>query len=152
MPITIREIVASEHIDAAWGLLEMHREELATHKDEMVLKPRRDRYEALEAAGVMLSLGLFKDDELIGYSINIIDRNLHYADLTVCQNDLLYVHPDHRARHGVRLILATESYALNLADVNPMLMLWHAKQGTPFANLLPRLGYGVQDIILSKVL
>jgi GNAT superfamily N-acetyltransferase len=149
----IREIVASEWIDAAWALLEAHREELATHKALMALKPDRAAYEALDATGRLLTLGVFDGDELVGYSVNILAANMHYADLLVCQNDLLFLRSDHRGgRAGVALIRETEACAKARAGDGPLFMLWHAKEGTPFAGLLPRLGYGVQDIIFSREL
>jgi hypothetical protein len=152
MSVVIREITASEHIDSAWSLLEQHREELTTHKEVMQLNPRRDQYLAFEANGAMLSLGLFDGDQLVGYSINIVVANYHYADLVVCQNDLLFVDKAHRALYGWRLLKATEKAAKERAGGQPCMLLWHAKEATNFEAILPRLGYGVQDVIFSKVL
>ncbi len=144
----IREIIATEHIDSAWSLLEAHREELTTNKDLMKLAPRREVYERIEAAGALLSLGAFIDDELVGYSIGILDTNLHYGDLVVLQNDLFFVSLEHRARLGLRLMNETERLA---AQRGARMVLWHAKQGSPFASILDRKGYRVQDIIYSRV-
>lgn len=144
----IREIIATEWIDSAWSLLEAHREELTTNKDLMKLAPRREIYERLEAAGALLSLGAFVDDKLVGYSIGILDRNLHYGDLAVLQNDLFFVGLEHRARLGLRLMNETERLA---AQRGARMVLWHAKQGSSFANILDRKGYRVQDIIYSRV-
>ncbi len=148
--LTIRSITASQWIDKAWTLLQAHRRELATNPDIMDLKPRRERYEALEALGAMVSLGLFDGDSLIGYSVNIIDANMHYADLVVGQNDLLFVHPKYRkSQDGLALIHATED-ALRARGAR--MMVWHAKEGTALQGMMPRLGYRVQDVIFSKVL
>jgi hypothetical protein len=32
------------------------------------------------------------------------------------------------------------------------MIVWHAKQGTALEAILPRIGYGVQDILFSKEL
>ncbi|WP_343684015.1 GNAT family N-acetyltransferase [Asticcacaulis sp.] len=147
--LEIRPILASQWIDRAWPLLEAHRHELTTNPDLMQLEPRRGLYEALDARGVLLSLGLFDGDELVGYSVNIIDHNLHYGSVLVSQNDLLFVHPDYRhGRDGLRLIKATEDAA---RERGAHMVIWHAKPDTSFDALLPRLGYRVQDVMYSRV-
>ena len=89
------------------------------------------------------------DDELIGYSVNVVTRNLHY-DLRVCQNDVLYLTPEHRLGPlGLRLIRDTERHA---REAGAKIMLWHAKQGTSLDGLLPRIDYQVQEIMYSRVL
>ena len=150
MSAVVREIVATEWIERAWPLLEAHREELTTNPDLMVLDPDIARYQTLETAGALLSLGLFKDERLVGYSINALFTNLHYGDLLVCQNDLLFIDRAHRkGMAGVRLIATTESMA---KDRGAQMMLWHAKPNTALHAMLPRMGYRVQDIVYSQVL
>ena len=150
MSAVVREIVATEWIERAWPLLEAHREELTTNPDLMVLKPDVARYQTLEAAGAMLSLGLFKGDDLVGYSINNMFTHSHYGGLLVCQNELLFLAKAHRrGMAGVRLIAATEEIARERgADI----MLWHAKPRTTLDRMLPRMGYRTQDIVYSQVL
>jgi GNAT superfamily N-acetyltransferase len=155
-----REIVASEWIDRAWPLLEEHYAELATVPDIMLLKPDVERYQTLEAAGNLFAIGMFDihgdthgdagAETLVGYSVNIVCTNLHYGDLLMCQNDLLFVRKSHRrGMTGMRLITATERAA---KDRGVKMMLWHAKPGTTLDRMLPRLGYGIQDVIYSQVL
>jgi GNAT superfamily N-acetyltransferase len=150
-----REIIASEWIDRAWPLLEEHYAELATVPDIMLLKPDVERYQTLEAAGNLFAIGMFdihgdNGETLVGYSVNIVCTNLHYGDLLMCQNDLLFVRKSHRrGMTGMRLITATERAA---KDRGVKMMLWHAKPGTTLDRMLPRLGYGIQDVIYSQVL
>jgi len=151
-----REIVASEWIDRAWPLLEEHYAELATVPDIMLLKPDVERYQTLEAAGNLFAIGMFDThvdagaETLVGYSVNIVCTNLHYGDLLMCQNDLLFVRKSHRrGMTGMRLITATERAA---KERGVKMMLWHAKPGTTLDRMLPRLGYGIQDVIYSQVL
>lgn len=150
MSAIVREIVASEWIERAWPLLEEHREELTTNPDIMVLKPDIARYQTLEQAGLLLSLGLFRGESLIGYSVNILVTNLHYSDMLLCQNDLLFIAKEHRkGMAGVRLIATTERAA---KERGAHMMLWHAKPDTSLHAMLPRMGYRVQDVIYSQVL
>lgn len=142
-PITIDQM---EHLGGK--LLQDHWDEVARNKQVMVLKPDYDRYRAMEAMGTMANIGLFDGEQLAGYSINIITNHLHYADLIVCQNDIIFVAKPYRAgRSAIRLIKATEDLA---KARNARLMLLHAKEGTALAAISPRMGYGVQDIIFSK--
>ena len=145
----IRESTVSEMLDKAGELFADHWDEIALNKQVMVLKPDAARYEAMEASGGLMILAAFDaDGALVGYSVNFVMRHLHYADLCICSNDLLFVSKDHRhGRMGLQLIRATEARA---KEMGARLMLWHAKTNTPLADIMPRLGYGVQDIIFSR--
>ena len=87
-------------------------------------------------------------DVCIGYSMNIMIHHLHYADLRIAQNDILFVKKELRGvRLGLRLIKVTEDHA---KSEGCKLMLWHAKENTALDKLLPKLKYGVQEIMYSK--
>jgi GNAT superfamily N-acetyltransferase len=151
-----REIIASEWIDRAWPLLEEHYAELATVPDIMLLKPDVERYQTLEAAGNLFAIGMFDThvdagaETLVGYSVNIVCTNLHYGDLLMCQNDLLFVRKSHRrGMTGMRLITATERAA---KERGVKMMLWHAKPGTTLDRMLPKLGYEPFETIHYQVL
>lgn len=77
-------------------LFEEHREELTTNKDLMIVNPDMDKYYALEAAGALVVLGAYKDEIVIGYSINFVLQHLHYKDLCYSTNDLLFVSKPYR--------------------------------------------------------
>lgn len=148
--VSIREIRATEWIEQAWRLLEAHREELTTNKGLMILKPDISTYEMLESKNALLSLGAFDGEEIVGYSVNILAHNLHYSDVMMCQNDVLYVREDKRqGPTGLKLIYETERLA---KDRGADLMLWHAKPDTNLNDILPRLAYRVQDVVYTRVL
>lgn len=143
--------------DAA-QLFEDHWDEVALNKRVMKLNPHWKRYYALEEQGALLVLGLFAKltkprlETMVGYSVSFITEHMHYADLRYAQNDVLFVaKPWRNGRLGVRLILATEVAA---RERGAQLMLWHAKdrEDLTLKDLLPCMGYGVQDIIYSKEL
>lgn len=146
--IDIRPSNVSEMLANAGTMFEEHWDEIALNKRVMVLKPDEDRYRAMEKAGTLLILAAWEDDCLIGYSVNFIINHLHYADLKVCSNDLLFITKEKRnSRVGIKLIHETEKQAeFNGAQ----LMLWHAKPDTALSVMMPKMGYGVQDIIFSK--
>lgn len=148
--IRIEQISAVERMDEAAPLLVEHWEEVAKLKHLMVLKPNREMYERLEDVGALISVGAFQGDKMVGYSVSIISTHLHYADLYYANNDVLFVAKEHRAgRLGFRLIKETERIA---KERGGRLMIWHAKPGTVLDKIMPRLGYGVQDVLYAKEL
>lgn len=146
----IRRAHVEEMQRCAGGLFAEHHAEISTHPHLMRVEPDWDRYLALEARGLLLPLAVFAEDEqMVGYSINIMVRHLHY-DLVMAINDMLFVSKPHRrGRLGLQLIRATEATA---RAMGAKLMLWPAKERTNLAELCPRLGYRVQDIVFSKEL
>jgi quercetin dioxygenase-like cupin family protein len=137
-------------IDLSTALQQEHWEEIARNKHLMVLAPDVEKYRAIERAGKLFAVLAYDGDEMVGYSVNILDRNLHYRDLVQAQNDVLFVKQSHRAG---RLFMRLRDATLRMAkDRGARLMLWHAKQETPLAEILPRLGCKVQDIIYSEEL
>jgi GNAT superfamily N-acetyltransferase len=146
---SIRYITAHD-LAAHSELFTPHYNEVAKNKEVMVLNPDYEKYYALEKLGALLVIGVDYGEELVGYSLNFIHYNLHYSDLKVCQNDLLFLLPAHReSTAGLRLIKETEKRAVLHGC---KLMLWHAKEGSPLDNILHRRKYPVQDIIYSKQL
>ncbi len=130
------------------SLFQEHYEEIARNKGIMVLKPNWPQYYAVEEAGALFVHVAIQADEIIGYSVNFVQHHFHYADMKYCQNDVLFVKNELRGgRVGLRLMKATENHAKSLGC---KLMLWHCKPDTPLNEILPRLNYGVQDVIYSK--
>ncbi|MGZ3184378.1 MAG: GNAT family N-acetyltransferase [Telluria sp.] len=146
----ITETTIADKIEHVPGLLEAHWHESARNKHLMVLKPDVARYQALEAAGSLLALVAYVGDQIVGYSVNIISPHLHYADLLCAHNDVLFVAEEYRKSPlGLKLIRDTER-AAKARGVH--LMLWHAKEDTTLANILPKMGCKVQEIIFTKEL
>jgi GNAT superfamily N-acetyltransferase len=146
----IVEGTVSDKWDQVAGLLADHWEELAKNKSLMVLKPDRETYQNLERDGRIFALFAYDGDQIIGYSVNLITTHLHYADLSIASNDVLFVAQSHRTgRTGIQLIDRTEEVA---QLYGAKLMLWHAKQNTDLEKIMPRLGYKVQEIMFSKEL
>jgi GNAT superfamily N-acetyltransferase len=145
---TIIETTVSDKLEALLPLLRLHRDELATAKHLMALAPNVEAYCALENTRSLLALVAYAGEEIAGYSINFIGAHLHYSGLRYAHNDALFVAPAFRGgRLGVRLMRETERLA---KARGARMMMWHAKPGTVLEGMLPRMGYGVQDVIYSK--
>lgn len=149
MNVEIKDISVADSIGKTGEMLEEHWQEVAKHKSLMVLKPDVQRYTAMEQMSMLIGLGAFLNGEMIGYSVTFIMPHMHYADLIVASNDVLFVRQQYRAtRVGLKLISETERIA---KERGARMMMWHAKPGTALDALMSRRdGYGVQDIIYSK--
>ena len=144
----IRLCTYNEFVVIADHLFEEHYDEIARNKRIMKLKPNYKLYEALDSEGWLFIYVAMQGNVCIGYSMNIMMHHLHYADLRVAQNDILFVKKELRGgRLGLRLLRATEDHARSNGC---KLMLWHAKENTALDKLLPKLKYGVQEIMYSK--
>ena len=144
----IRLCTYNEFVVIADHLFEEHYDEIARNKRIMKLKPNYKLYEALDSVGWLFIYVAMQDDVCIGYSMNMMMHHLHYADLKVAQNDILFVKKELRGgRLGLRLLKVTEDHA---RSEGCKLMLWHAKENTALSKLLPKLKYGVQEIMYSK--
>lgn len=132
------------------NLLSEHWEESSKNKHLMVLNPDVMKYEVLESSGMLFTLFAYVDDELVGYSCNIIQKHIHYSDLLCAYNDVLFVSKKYRdSPLGIRLIKATEKLA---KEKGVHLMLWHAKDDTPLSKILPAMRCNLQELIFSKEL
>lgn len=151
MPIEIREVFGiTDFMRANLDLGRDHYDEIARNKQVMVFKPDIERFQDIENTGLLLSIAAFDEDKMVGYSVTILHTHLHYADLKCAYNDMLYVHPEYRkGRVGLQLIRETQRLC---KARGVQFMTWHAKEDTPLATLLPKLGCKVQDIIFSEEL
>lgn len=140
----------TDNLDAIGGLLQLHWEEVAKNKHLMVLKPDYEKYKTLDKMGKLLGIFAYYDESIVGYSVNIIDTHLHYKELVVCNNDVLFLDQSFRDTPlGLRLKKKTEEEA---KARGAHMITWHAKEGSSLDLILQRQKYSVQDIIYSKEL
>lgn len=131
-------------------LLVDHWEEIAKNKALMVLKPDRAAYQSMQDKGVLITLFAYKGEEIVGYSVNIITKHLHYSDVIMTMNDVLYLDKGERnGRLGLGLIRETERIC---KEHGSHIHMWHAKDNSPLARILAARRYKVQDIVFSKEL
>ena len=146
--VAISDVGAIEGYELVKDLLPAHFEEVARFKEISVIKPDLPRYAAADFENRFIGLVAHIGTEIVGYSANFLTHNLHYMELSVCQNDVLYVLPAYRkGRVGLSLIRGTVRRA-QLRGIR--LMAWHSKPDTPLNKLLPRLGYEILDVIWAK--
>lgn len=76
-------------------LLERHWEKLAEDRDSVVLAPRYEVYEALEAAGELMLVTLRDRGRLVGYWIATVGPGLHYGNCLTATMDVWNILPEY---------------------------------------------------------
>ncbi len=135
-------------------LFRAHYDEVALNKDSMRLDLNWHAYYMLEEEGLLLSLAAWVGDEMVGYTVSHKYTHLHYKDVLVIENDVIFVQKSHR-RGGLGLHLIRETKAMageQDGDHSEVLVLIHAKPGSVMCKVLEAEGFGVQDIIYSEFL
>lgn len=144
----IRPSSVAEMRSLAGALFAAHYEEVAKNRQTTPLDPHWGRYEALEDSGQLIALAAWEGDRIIGYSVCLVTENLHYGSTVMAHNDVLYVEPAHRrSRLGLQLMRESERLAVARGAKR---MTWHAKEGTALAAILPKIGYGVHEIVFAR--
>ena len=119
---------------------------LNDHKDELclfpgaVLQPDWRVYEQLSDMGKLVVITLRKDGEIIGYTINVLQRHMHYPFLYAV-NDILYIKPGLRG-HGIRLIKFTEK---TLKEKGASFFTFSIKPHVDFRQVAEKLGYNLLE-------
>lgn len=118
----------------------LHWKEIATHKHIKKLNPDYDRYYTLEDLGMLRIYTARYNDELVGYFISMLAPHMHYRELNVAVNDILYILPAHRGSTcGYRLIKGAILDLKNNTDTQ--IVCIHMKVQHPFRPLLKKLGF-----------
>ena len=145
----IREIIASEYLDEAQGLMLEHWQEVA--EETGVPKPCIDReyLESMEAAGQMFCLGVFDGTELVGYSLNSIGSTLNFDTLVIMDNEGIFIKKPYRGSIGKLLILESERIGKARGAVR---CKWHTYKDSRADRIFAALGYAAYDVIYTKEL
>jgi GNAT superfamily N-acetyltransferase len=131
-------------------LLELHYDELTLHKHIAKLDVNWDYYQRLQNKGKLFYLAVRDEGRLIGYSLFSVGYSPHYKELKAATNDVLFLHKLYRRGGvGIKMIKRSET---ELKAIGVQKILWHAKQNNSLSDLLSALGYGVEDILMSKVM
>lgn len=131
-------------------LIQKHWEDIALNQDKIKLNPNWEAYANLDRAGMLRFFTARQDGDLIGYFLLIVNRSLHYKDHLFANNDILFLHPDHRKGiAGLRLIKFAEK---SLRDEGVSLMNVNTKVHAPFDVIMERMGFNLIERIYSKYL
>lgn len=134
--------------DEIQELLRLHWEEIALNKDIIKLNPDWEQYEEAEKAGALRGFTAREDGKLVGYFVVLVNRSLHYKDHLFANNDIIFLHPEHRkGLAGVKLI----KFAVDCLRADGVSMLFiNTKVHRPFGPVLERLGFNHIENVFSK--
>lgn len=134
----------------ATGMLQRHWDELALDKESVPLAPDWRRYDELEAQGMLSAIAVRERSRLVGYSLMVLTRGLHYSTCPEAQMDIFWLDPEIRGRWaGVRMFRAHEK-ELRRRGVKRVHV--GSKLHRDSSRLFRRLGYQPVELWLSKML
>jgi hypothetical protein len=136
-------------IDDVQPLLEKHYEELGP-KGIAALNPRWDVYAELERLGFFAVFTARAEGVLKGYAAFFVQKNMHYADMTVAANDVFFLTDDVRAGMTPAKFLRYIEQQLGGRGVHKI--VYHCKTTNNLAPLLNRLGYTTEEAMCAKLL
>jgi hypothetical protein len=136
--------------DELQTLLVDHYEELTLNKHKVKLNPNWARYFELEQQGKLHLFTLRDQGQLLGYSVFFLDNHIHYDNLIVATNDIIYLRKDQRLGiAGIRLLKYSEQ---QMKELGADKITWHVKALQDFRPILHRMGYADEDVIVGKIL
>lgn len=148
--ITYQVEKISDIKDEMTPLLDNHYDELTLHKEVVKLSVDWERYLKMDEAGALFNLTVRDSGKLVGYSVFYVQQHMHYTGLKMAKNDVLFLAKEYRKGPiGIKIIKRCEK---ELAEIGVQKIVWHAKQSNYLGELLVLLGYGVEDVILGKIL
>lgn len=143
--IEVRECSLIDTIDRITDLMQANWDETGY---DFEFNPNVDFYKKLDAAGLLLAVGAFDGDEVVGYSLSTVIAHPFNNAVRMCNADVLFLRKDHRGtKVGARLMSQTERLA---KERGAHRMLWHARGGTNLAEVLKKRGYTLADEVMMK--
>lgn len=138
-------------LDEVDYLLQMHYEEVALNRDKKRLLPKWEEYAALEKMGAFVVYTARHEGVLVGYAAFFIHTHMHYGEYKLAINDVVFLHPDHRkSTCGYRLIKFADDQLKERGDIDHI--FWHVKKSKDWTEVLHKLGYVDEEIVVGKSL
>jgi GNAT superfamily N-acetyltransferase len=147
--IIYEDVNGVDFIDEFMQVLPAHYEELCVTK-QFPFDPDWDMYKTMANAGMLRTITVRNDGELIGYMAFFIQPNPHYKSCKCAYEDVYYIKPEYRkGRVGIKMFQYAEQ-CLKRIGVNRMII--HTKVHLDNSRLLEYLGYNITDKLFTKVI
>lgn len=148
--VELKQELLADIIDETSALLNQQYLELALNQEVVKLKPMWETYLTLERQHRFFVFTARIDGNLVGYSAFFLDKHIHYEDLLVAKNDVLFLREDIRlGTAGIKLIKFSEN---KMKEFGAHKIVWHVKFTKDFRPILHRLGYVDEEVIVGKLL
>lgn len=133
-------------IDEARPLLQLHWEEIAKNKGLLKLDPDMAMYERINENVLLITAR--SDGKLIGYFVWFLLMHPHYRQVSVAEEDLHFLLPEHRrGMTGYNLVKAACQAAI---ERGAKLLVSREKIGHEHPALMKRLGFVPTDIVYTR--
>lgn len=146
----IKEISFKEYVSSMRDLFKDHWEEIASNKGKRNLHINENLFITIEEMGQLLTLGVFIENKLVGYSVNFLTIDTHDCTKKLCCNDAIYIDKKYRKGSlGLKLIKEVEKKA---KERGCYATICHSKPNTSLDKLLERIDYTIKDFLYMKEL
>lgn len=143
--IEVREGSLADNIDKMAALMQANWDETGFDFD---FDLDTERYKQFEALGILLVVGAFDGEEVVGYSLASVLPHPFNPKVVFCNSDVLFIRKDLRnTSAGARLMAKTKELA-KARGANKV--FWHARGDTAFAGMLAKRGLHKADEIFME--
>ena len=118
-------------------------------KREYEVEPDKDLYLGLDAKKALVILSIRNEGKLVGYAIGFTYNSPHHCKIPCGHADSIYVEPEYRSEAGIPLVIRLEK---ELRAMGAKAMGWPVSRNAPLYEVLVKMGYVGDDIIMEKVL
>ena len=132
------------------NLFKKHAEESSEHLDKIPLNPNYKQYFKLETLNRAEVHTIRDAGKLIGYSMWILGRHIHYKQSVTATSTLIYILPEYRK--GLNAFTFIKWSIDKIKERKPQRILMSVKPSNDYGKLLERLGAGYFEKIYSIVL
>lgn len=134
--------------DALERIIVEHYDEIAHNKDKIRLRPDWERYYALDDGGLILNIGAYDGDKLVGYYISFLMPHLHYSDDLFAMCDIVFILPEYRVgTTGYKMFKFHEEVC---KERGVSVMTMHVKTDNDFSPLMERLEWKWAEKLFTK--
>lgn len=112
------------------------------------LKLDKERYKQFETLGILVIVGAFDGDKVVGYSLASVLPHPFNPDVVFCNSDVLFLLKEYRhTSAGARLMAETKREAKRRGAHR---IFWHARGDTAFAEMLRKRNLHLADEVFME--
>lgn len=112
------------------------------------LRLDKERYKQFEALGILVIVGAFDGDRVVGYSLASVLPHPFNPDVVFCNSDVLFLSKEYRnTSAGARLMAETKREAKRRGANK---VFWHARGNTEFASVLRKRNLHLADEVFME--
>jgi GNAT superfamily N-acetyltransferase len=142
------EPFTAELYDEVYPTLIEHWEEVAEDQDKIKMNPDEGTYHLMAESKSLHCLVCRYEGKVVGYLVTFFIHNPHYKDHLYAQNDIFFLHPDHRkGLLGYRMIKEHERM---MKEKGVSIIMYHTKAKRSFGPLLERFGHHLSEYTYRK--